>query len=58
LSRNEDIPRFIQFFEESIASNTLNKYKIFDTTKGKVRNLKDETDEFNKLKDEREKQMH
>ena len=37
LSKNEDIPRFIQFFEEKIADKTLKKYKIFDRTKTKVR---------------------
>lgn len=37
LSKNEDIPRFIQFFEEKIADKTLKKYKIFDKTKTKVR---------------------
>jgi hypothetical protein len=43
LSKNEDIPRFIKFFEERIASKSLKKYKIFDSTKEKVRLLKDET---------------
>ncbi len=46
LSVNEDIPRFIKFFEESLASKTISKYKAFDKTKGKVRLLKDETKEF------------
>lgn len=41
LSANEDIPRFIQFFEEKIANKELKKYKTFDKTKNKVRELKD-----------------
>lgn len=37
LSSNEDIPRFMKFFEEEIASERLHKYKAFDRTKNKVR---------------------
>jgi hypothetical protein len=44
LSGNDDIPRFIKFFEEEIAKKTIEKYKIFDKTKGKVRLLKDESE--------------
>jgi hypothetical protein len=44
LSTNQDVPRFIKFFEEAIASKTITKYKAFDRTKGKVRPLKDESE--------------
>ena len=46
LSSNEDIPRFMKFFEEEIANERLPKYKVFDKTKNKVREIKDETAEF------------
>jgi DnaJ family protein C protein 9 len=53
LSSNEDIPRFIKFFEESIENKTLPKLKLFEKTKGKIRLLKDESAEFEeeRLKD-------
>ena len=37
LSRNEDIPRFISFYEQKIVDKTLKKTKFFDKTKNKVR---------------------
>ena len=40
-SRNEDIPRFIEFYEEKIKEKVLNKEKIFDRTKNRVRLLPD-----------------
>jgi len=46
LSTNDDIPRFIQFFEDHIKSKKIPKYKSFDKTKNKVRHMKDETEEF------------
>jgi len=42
LSTNEDIPRFIAFFEEKIKTKELTSYKAFDRTKNKVRKLKNE----------------
>jgi hypothetical protein len=32
-SRNEDVGRFIEFFETKIASKELKKYKAFDVSK-------------------------
>ena len=43
LSTNEDIPRFIKFFEDQIQAKKIVKLKNFDKTKNKVRLLKDET---------------
>lgn len=42
LSTNEDIPRFIEFFEKAIETEKLKHFKAFDKTKGKVRLLEDE----------------
>ena len=41
LSVNEDVARFIQFFEDQIKSKNIVKLKHFDKTKNKVRLLKD-----------------
>jgi regulatory protein YycI of two-component signal transduction system YycFG len=43
LSSNDDVTRFIQFFEDKIKNGSLEKYKSFDKTKNKVKLLKDET---------------
>ena len=43
LSSNDDVPRFIQFFEDQIKNGSIEKYKSFDKTKNKVKLLKDET---------------
>jgi hypothetical protein len=40
-----------------MANKSLQKYKMFDTTKEKVRLIKDESAEFDKEKEKREKQM-
>ncbi len=32
-SRNEDVPRFIDFFESKIANKELKRYKAFDQSK-------------------------
>ena len=42
LSNNEDVPRFIAFFEEQIELETIPKHKAFDKTKNKVRPLANE----------------
>jgi DnaJ family protein C protein 9 len=42
LSRNEDISRFISYFEKQIESKTIPHFKAFDKTKNKVRLLKNE----------------
>ncbi len=39
MSTNEDIPRFIEFYETKIKEKAIEKYKKFDKTKGKVRKL-------------------
>lgn len=39
LSNNKDVPRFIAFFEEQIDNEIIPKYKAFDKTKGKVKEL-------------------
>jgi hypothetical protein len=40
LSVNEDIPRFVKFYEESITSKKIKNYKIFEMSKDKVFLLK------------------
>ena len=41
-SENEDLPRFIKFFEENIKIGVLEHTKAFDVTKGNVVMMKDE----------------
>ena len=46
LSSNDDIPRFIGYFETMVAEGELPEFKAFAKTKNKVRLLKDEKEEF------------
>lgn len=46
LSRNEDVPRFIQLIEEKIEKEEVRRYKNFDNTKNKIKVLADEGDEL------------
>lgn len=46
LSRNEDIPRFVDFFQKKIESKEIKKYSIFEKTKNKIKSLPDESEEF------------
>lgn len=46
LSRNEDIERYLQFFDKMIKEKKLPEYKKYDTTKNKIKKLKDEDDEW------------
>lgn len=48
-SKNEDVPRFIEFFEEKIKDKTIKREKIFDKTKNKVRKLPDESREVEQM---------
>ena len=41
-SRNQDIPRFIEFFEKQIKEGKLKSTKKFEMTKNKVKHLADE----------------
>jgi DnaJ family protein C protein 9 len=41
-SNNEDGPRFIEFFEEKIKLGLIERTKLFDSTKGKIKTLADE----------------
>jgi hypothetical protein len=41
-SDNTDVPRFIQFFEDSINQDLIERTKTFDTTKKHIRLLPDE----------------
>ena len=41
-SENEDLPRFIKFFEENIKIGVLESTKAFEVTKGNVVMMKDE----------------
>lgn len=45
LSRNEDIPRFVEFLEKQIQGGFLERYESFDQTKNKIRQLPDERSE-------------
>ena len=52
LSKNEDIVRYIEFFEEEINQKRLKKYKNFALTRKKVKKLKIE-----KIEEEKEEDM-
>ena len=53
-STNEDLPRFIAFFDQKLKAGELNKYPAYQKTKGKVDMMPDEKAEAkaekNKLK--------
>jgi hypothetical protein len=44
-SNNDDGPRFIEFFEDKIKQGLIERTKLFDVTKVKIRTLADEKDE-------------
>lgn len=46
LSLNEDLPRFIKFYEEKIQQEELKNYPKFESSKQNVKLLKDETKEY------------
>lgn len=48
LSLNEDLPRFIKFYEDKIQQEELKSYPKFESSKKNVKLLKDETKEHNK----------
>ena len=58
-SRNEDVPRFIEFYETKIAAKELKRFKAFDQSKKKIEMLPDEKAEAKvekqKLKAKKEK---
>ena len=56
VSRNEDVERFIKFFEAKIKSGELEKTALFDKTKKKIKLLPDEKQEAKKMKKDLKKQ--
>ena len=60
-STNEDVPRFIAFFDEQLAAGHLKRTKRYDATKSKVESLPDEKaeakQEKKRLKAEKEKKL-
>ncbi|KRX03886.1 DnaJ domain [Pseudocohnilembus persalinus] len=52
LSENEDVDRFVKFYEEQIKQKNIKKFVKFDITKKKIRLLQDESEEVKEaLKD-------
>jgi hypothetical protein len=49
-STNDDVSRFVAFFEEQISAGRLKRTKRFDITKGKIELLPDERSEAKKEK--------
>ena len=47
-SENDDIPRFIKFFERMFKERKLKKTKKFTQTKDEIRKLEDEVDDAKK----------
>ena len=60
-SANEDVPRFLAFFDEQLAAGHLKRTKRYDATKAKVELLPDEAaeakQEKKRLKAEKEKKQ-
>lgn len=53
-SSNEDLPRFIKFYEEEIAAGNIEEHiQKFESTKKQVKLMRDEKDEAEKIKKER-----
>lgn len=50
LSRNEDLTRFIDFYEQKIKEKIIEHYPDFDKTKTAIKMLPDEKAEAKKLK--------
>ena len=46
LSRQQDVERFLEFYEEKIKEGTIKRTKKFGDTKSKVRPLPDEEEEW------------
>ena len=46
LSRNEDIDRFLSFYDEMIKEKRLTEFKKYSLTRKKVKKLKNEEDEW------------
>ena len=49
-STNESIPRFLEFYEEQFKKGELERTKLFDKTKNKIKLLADEKAEAKKEK--------
>ena len=56
-SRNEDLPRFIEFFDSQIASKELVEYPAYKRTKGKVDMMPDEKAEAKQAKQKLKKKQ-
>lgn len=55
LSKVEDVPRFIEYFDSQIKSGEIDEFiEVFNETKGTIRELKCEEDELKKLQEEEE----
>jgi len=48
-SYNSDVDRFIEFYEKSIENKTIKNYKIFKTSKNKICELVDESEELKEM---------
>ncbi|CAD8100281.1 unnamed protein product [Paramecium primaurelia] len=42
LSRNEDIPRFLEFYDKMIQQKKITDYKIYQTSRNKIKKLKED----------------
>lgn len=42
LSKNEDIPRFIEFYDKQIEQGNLTEYKAYETSKNKIKTLRED----------------
>lgn len=42
LSKNEDIPRFIEFYDKQIEQGILTEYKAYETSKNKIKTLRED----------------
>lgn len=56
-STNDEIPRYIKFYEAKIEEGLLEPSKVFDKTKDKVERLPDEVAEAKKEKQKRKQKM-
>ena len=52
LSRNEDIGRFLKFYDEMIEEKKLENYKKYPTSRKRIKKLKEEDDEWEDDKNE------
>lgn len=54
MSRNEDVERYLAFFDDAVKEKKLKEYKIYSKSRGKIKLLAAEDDEWEEVKEAKE----